>query len=200
MGHYDDCGIDPVKEAHQEKMYNLSNNIIESRAGGKVERCHGVVHIGSYSNAAHSWGVAMLMHYLWPEDFPRLALVCLAHDVPERVVGDIPSPPLHALPGLKENIAYIETLVSHSLGLPNESDLSEEDYRKLKACDHLELWIWSKEQLFLGNRFAEECILALEDAWKTSPLPKEAEDLRKYMTDRDFRPERINHVIQRLMS
>lgn len=141
----------------------------------------------------------MLMHYLWPEDFPRLALVCLAHDVPERVVGDIPSPSLRHLPGLREGISSMETLVNRSFGLPNESDLSEEDYLKLKACDHLELWFWSKEQLFLGNRFAEECILALEDAWVTRPLPKEAEDLRKYLDGRDFRPERTGDIIQRLL-
>jgi hypothetical protein len=94
----------------------------------------------------------------------------------------------------------METLISHSLGLPNESDLSEDDHRKLKACDHLELWLWSKEQLFLGNRFAEECILALEEAWVTRPLPKEAEALRKRLDEVDLRPERTGHIIQRLLA
>ena len=177
----------------------LARRVVEARGGGRVERCHAVPHLGSYSNASHSWGVAMLMHYLWPEDFPRLALVCLSHDVPERIVGDIPAPPLRVIPGLKDSIAKVEAIVAHGIGLPLEHDLSEEDYRKVKACDHLELWLWSQEQLSLGNKFAEECILALEETWVTRPLPREAMDLKNAIAERGIMPERSLSVLERLL-
>jgi hypothetical protein len=48
----------------------IATAVIQSRSGGRVERCHGLPHHGTYSNASHQWGVAMLMHYLWPDDFP----------------------------------------------------------------------------------------------------------------------------------
>lgn len=179
-------------------MREVARRVVESRAGGKVERCHGVPHHGSYSNAAHSWGVAMLMAYLWPSDFPRLALVCLSHDIPERVVGDIPAPPLRMVAGLKESIGGLESLISENLGLPNEQDLNEEDYIKLKACDHLELWIWSKEQVALGNQYAQECITALEETWMYRPLPKEAMKLKEKLDEIGILPEKTLSLLERL--
>lgn len=178
----------------------IADQVIESRAGGKVERCHVLPHLGSYSNAAHSWGVAMLMHYLWPEDFPRLALICLAHDVPERVVGDIPAPPLRHIPGLREGISNLEALTSYSLNLPAEANLSPEDHAKLKACDHLELWIWSQEQVAIGNQYSQECITTLEEMWKDRPLPKEAQRLKEKLEARGFMPERTSVRIQELLA
>lgn len=195
MGHYDSCRVDEVRPYAE-----TARRVVEARSGGRVERCHGVPHVGSYNNAAHSWGVAMLMHYLWPEDFPRLALACLSHDVPERLVGDIPAPSLRHIPGLREGIGGLEARINISLGLPAEAELSEEDHSKLKACDHLELWIWSNEQLLLGNKFAEECIIALEDLWSSRPLPKEAEALRKELKKSGFLPERSGVMIQRVLS
>lgn len=180
-------------------MKQDADQVIEVRAGGKVERCHVLPHIGSYSNAAHSWGVAMLMHHLWPEDFPRLALICLSHDVPERLVGDIPAPPLRHIPGLREGISNIEALTSYSLSLPAEANLSPEDHAKLKACDHLELWIWSQEQLSLGNQYAMECITTLEEVWETRPLPKEAERLLQKLKVRGVLPERTSVRLQELV-
>ena len=52
---------------------NTLERITAIRTGGGVERCHGVRHQGSYSNAAHTWGVLVLLQVLWPNDFPRLA-------------------------------------------------------------------------------------------------------------------------------
>ena len=86
-------------------------NIIQSRCGGRVERCHVIPHLGSYSNASHSWGVAMLMHYLWPKDFPRLAIYCLSHDIPEAWTGDIPAPVAWAVPELKEALGTEDVAV-----------------------------------------------------------------------------------------
>lgn len=139
-------------------MTLVIDKLIQSRAGGRVERCHGIPHQGSYNNAAHSWGVAMLMWYLFPDDFERLVIYCLAHDVPEAWTGDIPAPTMRYLPGLREQLGPIEDALCHINGLPGEHDLDPEDHAKLKICDRLEFYLWCREQLLLGNRFAEESL------------------------------------------
>ena len=153
----------------------IARQLIQARGGGRVERCHGIAHHGSYSNAAHSWGVAMLMWYLWPEDFPRLAIFCLSHDVPEAWVGDIPAPTMRYVPGLKEKLADIEDDLNKQCGLPGEHELSEDDHAKMKACDRLDFYLWCRDQESMGNKFAAEALKEIERYFKEVPLPKRAQ-------------------------
>jgi hypothetical protein len=149
-----------------------------------VERCHGLAHQGSYSNAMHQWGVAMLLHAIWPEDFPRLALACLTHDVPEAWVGDIPAPTCRYA-NIKPKLDPIEGRINRSLGLPVESELQPEDYAKLKACDRLEFWLWCCEEQLKGNMFAHEGRVEVERFFTETPglLPGPAFDLFQHMSE-----------------
>lgn len=169
---------DRLQEA---SLSDIWSGIRNSRSGGAVQRCHGIPHQGDYSNAKHQWGVAMLMWYLWPKDFPRLAIYCLSHDVPEAWVGDIPSPVMQYTPGLKAQLSVIEDRIFFWLRLPSEHALDPEDYAKLKACDKLELYIWCLEELERGNRFADECKRELDRYFKEVPLPGVASDLLHLM-------------------
>lgn len=155
-------------------MTEIVLRVVNSRGGGKVERCHAVPHLGSYNNAAHSWGVAMLLHYLFPEDFPRLVIYALSHDVPEFWVGDIPAPTLRYTVGVREQLADLEARISNTLGLPAEAGLMPEDLAKLKACDRLELWLWCREEQLRGNMFVDECLSELERYFVEAPLPEVA--------------------------
>lgn len=157
-------------------MSDLMRNIIQSRAGGKVERCHVIPHQGSYNNAAHSWGVAMLMYQLFPEDYSRLSIYCLVHDVPEAWVGDIPSPTLRYAPGIKEALSTIEGNLNRAIGLPGEDELNEGDLAKLKACDRLEFYLWCRDQLSLGNGNVVEPINEVTKYLGNNPLPAPADE------------------------
>lgn len=169
--------------------------VVQTRAGGRVERCHGIVHHGSYSVAAHSWGVAMLLHALWPADFSRLALYCLAHDVPEAWVGDIPAPTKRYG---SMSIDYMETAILQNLDLPTCSDMSLEDRQKIKNCDQLELYIWSLEQGALGNMFASEVCRELDQFWRETPLLPEAARLLVSIQERGVMP-RVSGIIRELV-
>lgn len=164
-----------------------------------MERSHGITHVGSYSNAAHQWGVAMLMHALWPEDFPRLAIYCLSHDVPEAWVGDIPAPTKRNVPGLKETLDVYESRINRDLGLPAESELEGEDMEKLKACDRLELYLWAKEQVMLGNRFVEGVVRELDHVFEIAPLLPRAASF--YAVAREFytNPPAQDGVMRRIV-
>lgn len=158
-------------------------SIIGARSGGKVERCHAIPHIGSYSNAAHSWGVAMLMFKLWPEDFPRLAYACLAHDIPESWTGDIPAPVMRHVPGLKERIGQVEDLLMERLNLPHFNHLAPEDHAKLKACDWLEFYLWCREQGEFGNAYAYEGQKEIELYIDKMGLPAPAQGVYEKLRD-----------------
>jgi 5'-deoxynucleotidase YfbR-like HD superfamily hydrolase len=172
----------------------LCANIVQSRAGGKVERCHGIPHNGSYNNAAHSWGVAMLLFYLWPDDFPRLSIYALVHDVPEAWVGDSPAPVGRYVPGFKDEITLLETRINHSLNLPSEHDLAPDDYVKLKACDKLEFWLWSREQVAMGNGYAAEGLKEIERYFTETPLPERAQEVYEAMKGRSPLPRQAGII------
>ena len=136
--------------------YRLIDRVLMTRVGGRVERCHTIPHPAGYSVAAHSWGVALLMHHLWPEDFPRLGLYCLVHDVPEGWIGDIPSSVLGVLPRAQAEREALENLLHMALRLPSPNDLPPADQQKIDICDRLELFLWCKEQLACGNEMVRE--------------------------------------------
>jgi len=166
----------------------MAQKIIQARLGGKTERCHNIPHLGSYSDAAHSWGVAILMWHLWPEDFPRLAIYCLSHDVPEGWVGDIPAPTLRYVPGVAAALKPIEGNLNRAIGLPGEDELNEVDLAKLKACDRLDFYLWAREQFAFGNTFVQQSIIELERFFKETPLPPEAQKLFGEFLQNDIRP------------
>lgn len=165
---------------------SVAFNIIQSRSGGKVERCHKIPHAGSYNVAAHSWGVAMLMYYIWPQDFERLAIHCLAHDIPESWVGDIPSSTIRYTPGLKDTIAKIEYRILKNLNLPFAFE--PEDLEKIAACDSLEFWLWAKEQVLMGNKFAQDSIKEVERFFKETPLPSPANEVFESLQNMELLP------------
>lgn len=179
--------LEPKHSAHKEELIMTEENqvslanVIRVRTGGDVERCHGVRHQGSYSVSSHSWGVAMLMYHLWPEDFPRLGIHCLAHDVPEAWVGDIPAPTKRYDPAIKPALADMERRIFSWLSLPCDEDLSPEDAAKFKACDQLELYLWAMEQLEQGNSHAASVVTELESFFAEVPLPARATELLRQM-------------------
>lgn len=164
----------------------LVDRLRNIRLGGRVERCHAVPHHGSYSNAAHSWGVAMVLWVLWPEHFPRLGIYCLAHDIPEFIVGDIPAPTLRFNPEMREMIQPLESLVAAGLQVPSEHDLSEEDMAILKVCDRLELYFWANEQMLMGNQWAEPLRLELEYYLEKVGMPMKAATLYEQLKSAPF--------------
>lgn len=173
--------------------YNLLvRNVVASRLGGMVERCHGIPHHGTYSNAQHQWGVAMLYLYLWPND-PQLSLAltyCLVHDVPEAWVGDVPAPTMRYVPWLKDTLGRMEDDLLERFGLPRLADMPKDMYERYKACDRLELFMWCYEQAEMGNRFAEECRVELVRYLEEANMPAEARAfMEEYRSAKKIAPQ-----------
>lgn len=156
---------------------NRLDRVAAVRQGGRVERCHTIPHSGSYNNAAHQWGVAMLLWELFPDDFERLVIFALTHDVGEAWVGDIPANALWAFPMVKQAVQAQEAGLLNRVHLPAMDALSEDDREKISACDKLELYLWCVEQSLAGNSFAEDCAGTLCELFTTRPLPPQAHAL-----------------------
>jgi hypothetical protein len=134
------------------------NCVLQARGGGSVQRCHTVRHAGSYSNAEHSWGVAMLLLQLYPEHSRRLLAVALVHDIPEAVTGDVPATVKH---GSGDDHEFDDHILA-AWDLPTLGSLNADEKLVLKTCDKLELWLWAREQLSMGNNFSIEVVENLE--------------------------------------
>ena len=66
-------------------MEDIIRRVQAIRECGHVERAHSTPHHGSYSNAAHSWQLAVLIILLHPAPSARLIMAALFHDIPERL-------------------------------------------------------------------------------------------------------------------
>lgn len=183
------------RKREKQEALTLTHRIIQTRAGGKVERCHTIPHNSSYNNAAHSWGVAMLMHLIWPEDFQRLALFCLCHDIAEAWVGDIPSPLKKYSQEVNLAVSILEKRINNQLKLPDESELSSEDIEKIKFCDNLEFYLWCREESELfGNKNVLESLRQVKDYFNEKQLPERARVLLKTLEENALHPKRANVI------
>jgi 5'-deoxynucleotidase YfbR-like HD superfamily hydrolase len=118
-----------------------------AREGADVERCHTYPHSQRYSVGHHSLGIVTLLTLCWQKDhageLPRSNLLIAAafHDIPERIVGDVPQPIKVLLAG---KLDEAEDRVLTWLGVNVE--LTEEEQWWLKSADKVELYLWSLEE------------------------------------------------------
>lgn len=167
----------------------LVQNILQARAGGAVQRCHTVRHLGSYSVAEHSWGVCMLLLQLYPEHFGRLAPYALVHDIPEGLLGDVPSPTKDLLGA--SNLGYLEDRILRRFDLPALNELTAEEHFILNSCDRLELYLWAREQQEFGNNYVEEVVINLEKGFDEKPLERRAQTYQVQLIQGSVVPHRV---------
>lgn len=168
---------------------NILDCVLNARAGGAVQRCHTVRHVGEYSNAQHQWGAAMLLWHLYdPDTASRLVWYVLAHDVPEGLVGDTPSTfKTH------EHDSF-EYYINNAFRLPPVSDLSDNDKHILHSVDKLELHLWAMEQRALGNLFAQEIIDNQTPAFEAGALEEKCFHFWLSVTHVGVVPDRVGLV------
>lgn len=149
--------------------------ILALREGSAVERCHGIKHVGSYSNGQHEHDAVMLLLVLNPNARRELIITVAGHDQAERWYGDMPSPVKWLLPDLARKLHELERAKLVELGVWH--DLTDEEYEWLSAVDRVELWLWCNDQLALGNQNVLGPKQRLEESFLSHPLPWAAQEL-----------------------
>ena len=155
---------------------------LDTLAAGHVERCHSVPHHGSYSVAAHSWGVAMILGHVWPAASESLLRAALAHDVGELWVGDVPSPTIRALgPDFKARLERLESAARDRAGVGNDP-LSRDDQARLLFCDRMEFLLWCHRQISMGNSLASAAFETVK-GYLTASLQETPEPARAFFIE-----------------
>lgn len=133
-------------------MRDLVDFVTKLREGSAVERAHTLPHHGSYSVGKHSYDATMLLFALHPGPTMELVKSVMAHDLGERWCGDVPAPTKWSDGELAKRLGKLEKQCLAHLGF--DISLTHDDALWLNAVDKLELLLWAKEQLAMGNQNA----------------------------------------------
>jgi 5'-deoxynucleotidase YfbR-like HD superfamily hydrolase len=159
------------------------------REGGYTQRMHTVPVLGDTSVARHSWNMASLLWVLHPNPSQDLVWSVLFHDVPERWVGDTPSPAKYSInPALGKELKEAELKVEAALGL--EFGLNEEERRWLKALDILEFVMYCDDQSALGNQNVKT---GRANAMRTLDKPWVPEEVQLFLLN--YKWQRTNDIV-----
>ena len=149
----------------------------------RVRRYHTVPQVGEQTVADHSFGVAVILAQMCPQEILSKGLLtaALLHDLCEDVTGDIPATAKWNYPGLKNVVDRVETDIALRRGITVGLTTTELEW--LKAADLLELCLWCQHQLSLGNSYAREILdrglVALADNPRTpEPVRRLVEDMK----------------------
>ena len=134
--------IDSAKEP-------LVTNLLDLLSGGDVKRYHTLPTIGEQTVANHSWGVAMILHWLEPTINKTVMLKALTHDVAEKQTGDIPAPTKWNNKSLAKRLAAFERRIEKELGI--DYNITEKERVLFKQADLFELLLYCVKQRSLGN-------------------------------------------------
>lgn len=141
-----------------------------ARHGGLVNRCHTVPSLQSYNVAEHSFNAILIAHTICKDlgwkikvsyetsmryidiDENRITRYLLLHDLPEGYTGDIPAN-VKKETDLKRLMDKIEDDWTDK-NVPNymKQDLSSQEYAVAKLADVLELCMFCKDEIQMGNR------------------------------------------------
>lgn len=168
---------------------------------GRVRRLHTTPHHQPYTVASHSWGMAMLLFLLYPDENPPRNLVraCLEHDVPELLVGDVPWSAKARWPFYEHAVETAERIVANELNLASVSIVEggSRDIIWLRALDRLELLLFCLSEERLGNRalaeVASTCSRHLAESWVPAPVQEFAlwaQNVELILPYEDKEPER----------
>ena len=162
MGYYSPYNIKALgktKEVSYVASYSLRrlDNII--RYNNRI-KCH------TQTVAAHSYYVSYtMMRLLELVDLPhdikyKLLSYCLIHDAAEIHVGDMPHDVKAAYPKIKEMLEQFEDDFYIQSGLSDVANVIKDDYQKIKynlfkLCDLMDVFMYAKEEIYLGNQTLE---------------------------------------------
>ena len=155
-----------------------------AREGSMVERCHTVRHLGSYTNGQHSFDMLTLALELIPEDelSKDLMKAIIYHDLPERWTGDVPHPMKVASTSLEDVLIWHENEIKESMGWGVV--LAPDEHMWLQSLDRLEFYLWTSDQLILGNENVNEIYRRMHKLMCEDRHPQVVNVAQRYSPDR----------------
>lgn len=137
---------------------DVVETIIAMREAGRVVRCHTMICHERPNLATHCHNMVGMLLVLHPNPHLQLIQLIQTHDFPERWIGDMPAP---AKDNLGIYLAALENRVCDYFGI--QYSYSEEEWWWLKALDKLDLLLWGKDELAMGNKNVVRMIGIVEE-------------------------------------
>lgn len=130
----------------------MNNPLHDLLDGGFIERYHvkGQRMLTRQCVAEHSWRMAAILRYMWPDCRPELIWATLFHDVSERVTGDVPANIKRATPAIAEAVHTVSIAEEKRLNIRFALTLEEE--KVLGWLDRIEGAMHCLDELEMGNR------------------------------------------------
>lgn len=132
-------------------MHNNIHTIKTLIAAGHVRRCHTVPCTDPQTTGHHSFEVALLCQYLYPDCSKAALLRALTHDSAEGTVGDTPGHAKWASADLTEALAVLEEQFDKTHGI--DYDLCLEEMMLLKCADLISLLLYADHMVAMGNTY-----------------------------------------------
>ena len=90
----------------------------------------------------------------------KLLSYCLIHDTAEIHIGDMPHDVKSAYPKIKDMLEQFEDDFYAQSGLSHVANVIKDDYQKIKynlfkLCDLMDVFMYAKEEIYLGNETIE---------------------------------------------
>ena len=146
------------------------------RQAARVKRYHTVPTIRTQTTGEHSYGVLMILMHVFDYEVPReLMRAALFHDLAEISTGDTPATAKWKSPELKRQLEMMEASFEKSNRI--EYNLTEQEQIVFKFADMMELCMFCKEEIKMGNTEALEPLangLSLLNTLNFSELPLKA--------------------------
>jgi hypothetical protein len=121
------------------------------RKGGDVKRFHTFPVIGEQTNGHHQYNVLSLLLILHPDPSMDLIKYITWHDTAEHIFGDVPATATIYDNEFYEKYNKLQEINLCEMAAPIEV-LSKEDRYWFECLDKLEVYLFAKEQLNLGNK------------------------------------------------
>lgn len=129
-------------------------------AGGNTKRYHTAKTIAEDTVGHHSYNVACIIMYLWPDASARLLRAALKHDMAEHKTGDMPAPMKRKLPDYVDYENDGERVSFRTVyGQAEDTEMLLAGVR-LENLTHEESWLLKYADALDGMRFCiqERCM------------------------------------------
>jgi 5'-deoxynucleotidase YfbR-like HD superfamily hydrolase len=154
MGRKEEAEVSTIREKTMRSRY----------IAGTVVRYHTWPTLRKPTVAEHCWRVACIYTELFGLPRAEVLYYCLHHDSGELSAGDVPFPVKNNVPGLREAMEVSEEQGLQKLGITLPS-LTEDETRRVKISDLLEMHEFGAHEVAMGNTFA---MPVLEDTFRAA--------------------------------
>lgn len=157
-----------------------SDEIIYSpRIASMLERYHTWPTIQRQTIADHTFNILRIWVQLWGAPRSEVTESIVAHDMGEMGPGDVPFGGKRRSPELKKLVDELEEEHQNRMwGSIGCVELTDNERRRIKLCDLLEMWEFGKIEENLGNMFAQPIV---DDVWRAVVDIASNEELEKIM-------------------